>query len=165
MGSLKGNWSGWPRCSEAGAAAARFWSGTLQLCFTQGVKKSLNNQHCPSGKKEIEHLPHRFFLWDWYHLKPLWVKQSPCTYFFLVGPQLLHHINTAHNCHVSIQTVFLIKAEYIKLGSEVYSTLLWYAGLCLKHYLAHSFFKFLKKSSVYYFYLCSTSNITNKYKS
>lgn len=61
--------------------------------------------------------------------------------------------------------MFSIKAEYTKLESEVYSTLLWYAGLWWKHNLARSFFEFLKKWNVYYFYLCSTSNITDKYNS
>lgn len=46
MDSLKRDWWGWSRCLEAGAAAARFWSGNLQLHFTQELEKSLNTQDC-----------------------------------------------------------------------------------------------------------------------
>lgn len=116
-----------------------------------------------SGKKEMEHFPH-LFLWNSYNPKPLITFYL----FYFSGPptsasygqyKYCMYLPCKHTDHV------LIKAEYPKLESEVYSTLHWYAGLWWKHNLAHSFFEFLKKWNVYYFYLCNTSNITDKYNS
>lgn len=144
---------GLPRCSEAGAAA-RVLVWKRSAAFHPKNWKVLKQPALSGGKKEMEHLPHLFFLWNRYNPKPQWVKQSPSTYFSPVGLQFLCHrdsINTACSCHVNIQIVFSIKPDYTKLESEVYSTLLWYAGLCWNHSLAHSFFEFLKKWNIYYF--------------
>lgn len=125
--SLKRDWWGWPRCSEASAAAARFWSGNLQLHFTQGVVKSLNHQHCQVVRRK----------WS------IFITSSFCgtsttsylcesnNHLLLIFLQWASNfcscISTARGCHVSIQVMVSIKSEYTKFESEVYSTLIcWF---------------------------------------